>query len=75
MSFPAEVRAEMGRQRISNQALSERSGLHEAQVARKIAREERDLSLSEAEAVGRAVGVPAWELMRRASESPEAGAA
>lgn len=67
MSFPAEVRAEMGRQQLSNRAIAEKSGIHEAQISRKVVREERDLSLGEAIALGEAVGVPAWELLRRAS--------
>ena len=66
MSFPAEVRAEMGRQQLSNRALAEKSGIHEAQISRKVVREERDLSLGEAIALGQAVCVPAWELLRRA---------
>lgn len=57
----------MGRQQLSNRAIAEKSGIHEAQISRKVVREERDLSLGEAIALGEAVGVPAWELLRRAS--------
>lgn len=68
MSFSAEVRAEMGRQGISPSTLAKRSGVSESTISRKISNEMRALRADEMEAVSAALGVPSWELMRRAEE-------
>lgn len=75
MSFPAEVRAEMGRQNIKPAALADMAGLSESHISRKITRELTALSVDEAVALGDALGVPAWELLRRASEAKKVTAA
>lgn len=72
--FPAEVRAEMSRQGIRPVNLSKKSGLNESAVSRKIMSGTRKLSLDEVVAISRALGIPAWELMRHA-ESQEVRAA
>lgn len=74
MSFPAEVRAEMGRQNLKPAALAEMSGVAEATISRKITREQRALTIPEALQIAEALNVPAWELMRRAAAEAEAAA-
>nr|DAO70027.1 MAG TPA: Helix-turn-helix XRE-family like protein [Bacteriophage sp.] len=69
MSFPAEVRAEMGRQNIKPQEIADRAGLSPSQVSRKITTEQRSLDIDEAILIGDALGVPAWELLRRATQT------
>lgn len=69
MSFAAEVRAEMGRQQMSPSDLSRTSGISKATVSRKVTREQTDLYLREVGAISSALGVPAWELMRRATDN------
>lgn len=72
MSFPAEVRAEMGRQNVKPQELAEKAGIAPSQVSRKITNEQRVLDIDEAVAIGNALGVPAWELLRRAHLAEQA---
>ena len=74
MNLPAEVRAEMGRQNIRPAHLSELSGINEATISRKVTNEIRTLDLAEAEALAQALGVPLWELMRRAEHGEGAAA-
>lgn len=71
MSFPAEVRAEMGRQNVRPQELAERAGLAPSQISRKITNEIRALDIDEAVSIGEALGIPAWELLRRATETEQ----
>lgn len=68
LSLPGEIRAEMARQLLSVPALAEKSGVHRAQINRKVTNEERALTITELESLSAALGVPAWELMRRATE-------
>lgn len=66
MDFPAEVRAEMGRQGMRAQTLAEKSGLSETQISRKITRESSPITLEESILFANALGLPLSELMRRA---------
>lgn len=69
MSYPAEIRAEMGRQGIKPSELAERAKMSPATISRKVTAETRDLSMTEALALAEALDVPAWELMRRADKN------
>lgn len=69
MSFPAEVRAEMGRQGMRPVELAKKLGVAESTVSRKIQTETTPISLEDSVAIARALGVPVWELMRRAETS------
>lgn len=74
-SFEAETRAEMARQNIGASRLAELSGISRQQINLKVQREKRRLNGDEMNAIGTALGVPAWELMRRAAETQEGKAA
>lgn len=70
-SFASEIRAEMGRQSVGVTELAERSGISRQQINLKIQREERVLNSDEMSALSTALGIPAWELLRRATETTE----
>ena len=65
-----EVRAEMARQRITRQTLADRSGIPVHALDRRLAGT-TDITLTEAEALASALGVPFDQLIR----STTAGAA
>lgn len=66
MTVASEIRAEMARQRMSVRDLSESSGVSPSTITRKVQNEERRLLVDEINAIGEALGLPGWELMRRA---------
>ena len=71
MSLPvsAELRSEMGRQKISGPVLSGISGVGKMTIYRKITREERSLTIDEAAKVSKALGIPLSEIIARAEKN------
>lgn len=69
MSLASEIRAEMGRDRMKATELSDKTGISASSIKRKVFEESRRISTDELEDIAKALGVPAWELMRRAEES------
>ena len=76
MSLPvsAELRAEMGRQKISGPELAEKSGVGNMTIYRKVQREERSLTIDEAMKASLALGLPLSEIITRAENAREKGA-
>lgn len=69
MSVSAEIRAELARRKISYSDVAKHLGTTRQNVWRHLSDDDRsmtDTTLSEFAAF---LGVPAWELMRRAEES------
>lgn len=72
MNVAPEIRAEMAKQRVTVNALAEKVGLSPVTVYRKVVHEERKLTGDEINRMGEALGVPGWELMRRATKEKTA---
>ena len=72
MDLAAEIRAEMGKQKLSLKDLADKPGLTVATVSRKVSTEERTLNVDELESISHALGVPSWEFMRRATKEKTA---
>lgn len=69
MTIASEIRAEMGRDQISATELASKAGISFSSMRRKVLDESRAINTDELSKIARALGVPAWELMRRAEES------
>lgn len=74
MNIAAEIRAEMARRGISTKSLADSVGLRRPYLSLRL-NEHREFLSGELNAIGDALGVPAWELMRRAEENASALAA
>ena len=72
MTIASEIRAEMGRDRMTITELADKSALSLSSAKRKVLEETRAISTDELSRIATALGVPAWELMRRAEESEKA---
>ena len=68
MGIAAEIRAEMGRQRVTTTALAHLTGIARPNLSRKLA-EKRPLSLHDVERIARALNVNLSDLAARAEES------
>ena len=68
MGIAAEIRAEMGRQRVTTTALARLTGIARPNLSRKLA-EKRPLSLHDVERIARALNVNLSDLAARAEES------
>lgn len=66
-----EVRAEAGRQNLSQTDLARRSGISRPTVHRYFFTEERDATIDAVVAIARALSLTASELMRRAESAGE----
>ena len=64
-----EIRAELGRQRLSLRDLSKASGISYGSVLRKINHQSRSLSLDEFIAIANALNIHASELIARAEQA------
>jgi transcriptional regulator with XRE-family HTH domain len=69
MNLAAEIRAEMGRQGIGINQLAHLSGVSSATLSRKITNARSPLDARQLEAIGTALHLPGWVLMRRAEEN------
>jgi len=65
ISLAAEIRAELGRQRVSIQKLSAGTGISASTLYRRL-EGTRPFYVEELEAIGRFLGVPDYELTKRA---------
>lgn len=66
-ALAAVLRAEQGSQNVTARELAERTGFAEVSISRWL-NGHRDLNTEKLEKLAAALGVPAWELMRRAQE-------
>ena len=69
MTIASEIRAEMGRDQISATELASKAGISFSSMRRKVLDESRAINTDELLKIAQALGIPAWELMRRAEES------
>jgi ribosome-binding protein aMBF1 (putative translation factor) len=72
LAVAAEVRAEAARQGLSRADLAESAHLTTVSVRRYVYAVEREMPLSAAESLARALGLAAHELIRRAEEQLDA---
>lgn len=68
MGIAAEIRAEMGRQRVTTTALAHITGIARPNLSRKLA-EKRPLSLHDVERIARALNVNLSDLAARAEQA------
>lgn len=68
MNTVAEIRAEMAKQRISIKELSELTGMPRTTLSARL-NEHSKFDLDELDRICVVLGVPGWELMRRASQT------
>lgn len=68
-----EMRVEMARKRMTGSHLAKASGLTPQTISRTLLNQRKRLSLDHLEAITSALGVPAWELIRRAEQNHENG--
>ncbi|WP_146032368.1 helix-turn-helix domain-containing protein [Actinomyces qiguomingii] len=73
MSVASEIRAEMARRGITGTALADEVSLKRPYLSLRL-NEHADLKVGELVAIGDALGVPGWELLRR-SRRPQSVAA
>lgn len=66
----AELRAELARQGKSMAWLAEKVGVTPGTISRWLSGA-RAVNLDALDLIGKALGVPAWQLMRRADEDPD----
>lgn len=69
MNIASEIRAEMGRDQISATELAKKAGISFSSMRRKVLDESRAINTDELSKIARALGVPTWELVRRAEEA------
>lgn len=74
MSVAAEIRAELARQNKTVQDLSEQMGVRYEPLRVRI-NGAIDMRTADLEAISAALGVPAWELLRRADDNGSTAAA
>lgn len=65
----AEIRGELGKKRMTYTDLADALGKSRQYVSQKIATRTTTFTDVELDAIGTAVGVPGWEIMRRAKEA------
>ena len=71
MQLAEEIRVELARQRLSVRALADMSGVPSSTVHR-IVNGQGAARINDAEAIAAALGVPLWELIRRAEAAQTA---
>ncbi|WP_136192413.1 helix-turn-helix domain-containing protein [Actinomyces procaprae] len=71
MSVASEIRAEMARRGVTGTALADEVSLKRPYLSLRL-NEHADLKVGELVAIGDALGVPGWELLRR-SRRPQPG--
>ncbi|MEW6961588.1 helix-turn-helix domain-containing protein [Trueperella pyogenes] len=69
-SLNAEIRAEMGRQRMSYARLARSTGQSRQSVQRKLTAE-RAVSIGDLEIYSNALGVPAWKFLETAQKQQQ----
>lgn len=68
MDIASEIRAEMGRANVGTTDVAEKTGINRKRLSSTI-NSHREPTMSELVEIGAALGVPAWELLRRAQQS------
>ena len=71
MSLAAEIRAEMGRKNIRPAGLARTTGMSKQKISRMISKEAQAVQVEDLEKIAKSLGLPTWELMRRAEENEE----
>ena len=71
MSLAAEIRAEMGRKNIRPAGLARATGMSKQKISRMISKEAQAVQVEDLEKIAKSLGLPTWELMRRAEENEE----
>lgn len=71
MSLVAEIRAEMGRKGMRPSDLARTTGMSNQKISRMISKETQAVQVEDLEKISKSLGLPAWELMRRAEENEE----
>ncbi|MCD4549699.1 helix-turn-helix domain-containing protein [Schaalia sp. lx-260] len=72
MIYPeTEVRAEIARQNLKIIQLASLTGLKREYLSARL-NGHKELTVNELHSIGRVLGIPAWELLRRAEESQSA---
>ena len=71
MSLAAEIRAEMGRKNIRPAGLARTTGMSKQKISRMISKEAQAVQDEDLEKIAKSLGLPTWELMRRAEENEE----
>ncbi|MDN6428427.1 MAG: helix-turn-helix transcriptional regulator [Propionibacterium sp.] len=70
MDIASEIRAEMGRRNVGPSEIAESTGINRKRISNTI-NSHREPTLTELVEIGEALGVPAWEILRRTQEAPE----
>lgn len=68
MDIASEIRAEMGRANVGTTDVSEKTGINRKRLSSTL-NSHREPTMSELVEIGAALGVPAWELLRRAQQT------
>ena len=70
MTVSSEIRAELARQRKTMTDLSDATGIPRTTLSHRL-NDHSDLDTGELDRIGDYIGVPGWELLRRASEAQD----
>ena len=72
IGIAAEIRSELGRQRMTMRDLADKSGLSYDSIRRKVKEETREITVGELSLIAQAVNVRVSALVLRAEEAPDA---
>ena len=75
IGIAAEIRSELGRQRMTMRELADKSGLSYDSIRRKVKEETREITVGELNLIAQAVNVRVSALVLRAEENTDALAA